>query len=583
MTDFPKKHPLLWAYLFAAYFSLCYHIPIYATGMSGFIGLRETILMSLMWLVPILLAPGYTRQLLALSGLIMWPAAVISVFSFIIYGQEFSQSTIFIVFESNIAEGSEFVSSYWQWWFIPVLLVFSAIPVWMWRQARPLVIRRRKRFAYAALFTLIPFFPFISTALTEEDTTLSDAVYHQMKRMEPAAPWNLVVGYAKYRQQMASMTALLEKNRQVKPLQELKAKVATLPDTVVLVLGESTNRQRMSLYGYHRPTTPHLDAMQANNELMVFRDVVTPRPYTIEALQQILSFAEPKNPELFFTKPNLLNMMQQAGYEITWITNQQTQTRRNTMLTTFSQLADHQVYLNNNRAQNANQYDEVVLPPFAETLKSDAAKKLIIVHLLGTHRAYEHRFPETYRQFNDTLGVPEWVTPDLREDYNNYDNAILYNDKVVSSLIQAVQNQHDNSLLVYFADHGEEVYDYPGNLFAGRNEADPTSAMYTVPFIVWTSPAFRQTRDIDHWRSAADRPYSIAHFIHTFADMVGLDFAGMDERASLVSKNFQARPRLIGDPLNAQSLKRYSDVIQDEKPPTQTVEHRVSKDIQRAL
>ncbi|WP_438952459.1 hypothetical protein [Porticoccus sp.] len=57
MTDFPKKHPLLWAYLFAAYFSLCYHIPIYATGMSGFIGLRETILMSLMWLVPILLAP----------------------------------------------------------------------------------------------------------------------------------------------------------------------------------------------------------------------------------------------------------------------------------------------------------------------------------------------------------------------------------------------------------------------------------------------------------------------------------------------------------------------------------------------
>ena len=84
MTDFPKKHPLLWAYLFAAYFSLSYHIPIYATGMAGFIGLRETILMSLMWLIPILLVPRYTRQLLALSGLIMLPAAIISVFYFII-------------------------------------------------------------------------------------------------------------------------------------------------------------------------------------------------------------------------------------------------------------------------------------------------------------------------------------------------------------------------------------------------------------------------------------------------------------------------------------------------------------------
>lgn len=211
MTDFPKKHPLVWAYLFAAYFSLSYHIPIYATGMAGFIGLRETILMSLMWLIPILLVPRYTRQLLALSGLIMLPAAIISVFYFIIYGQEFSQSTIFIVFESNVAEGSEFVASYWQWWFIPVLILFTAVPIWMWQQARPVALGHRKRLAYAALFILIPFFPFISTALTEEDTTLNDAVYHQMKRMEPAAPWNLIVGYAKYRQQMASMTALLEK------------------------------------------------------------------------------------------------------------------------------------------------------------------------------------------------------------------------------------------------------------------------------------------------------------------------------------------------------------------------------------
>ena len=583
MTDFPKKHPLVWAYLFAAYFSLSYHIPIYATGMAGFIGLRETILMSLMWLTPILLVPRYTRQLLALSGLIMLPAAIISVFYFIIYGQEFSQSTIFIVFESNVAEGSEFIASYWQWWFIPVLILFTAVPIWMWQQARPVALGHRKRLAYAALFILIPFFPFISTALTEEDTTLNDAVYHQMKRMEPAAPWNLIVGYAKYRQQMASMTALLEKNRQVQPLKNLKAEVATLPDTVILVLGESTNRQRMSLYGYHRPTTPHLDALQAKNELMVFTDVITPRPYTIEALQQILSFADAKNPGLFFTRPNLLNMMQQAGYEITWITNQQTQTRRNTMLTTFSQLADHQVYLNNNREQNANQYDEVVLPPFAAALESNAAKKLIIVHLLGTHRAYEHRFPETYNHFTDNSGVPEWVTPNLIEDYNNYDNAILYNDEVVSSLIKAIDGKHDNSLLVYFADHGEEVYDYPDNLFAGRSEAAPTSAMYTVPFVVWTSPKFKQTRDIDQWRSATDRPYSTAHFIHTFADMVGLSFTEMDDRESLVSRNFQVLPRWIGDPLNAQSLRHYSDVIQDKNPPIQTAKRRVSKDIKRAL
>jgi heptose-I-phosphate ethanolaminephosphotransferase len=38
-------------------------------------------------------------------------------------------------------------------------------------------------------------------------------------------------------------------------------------------------------------------------------------------------------------------------------------TKRNTMLTTFSQQTDEQVYLNNQRNQNASQYDDVVLAP----------------------------------------------------------------------------------------------------------------------------------------------------------------------------------------------------------------------------
>ncbi len=53
-------------------------------------------------------------------------------------------------------------------------------------------------------------------------------------------------------------------------------------------------------------------------------------------LQQALTFADQLHPELYKTAPSLMNMMKQAGYKTFWITNQQTITQRNTMLTAFS-------------------------------------------------------------------------------------------------------------------------------------------------------------------------------------------------------------------------------------------------------
>jgi len=566
MREFVRKHPIIWAYCFIAYFSLSYHLPIFFTGMSGSTGLRQTFLMSFLWLLPVILLPRYARQVLAVIGLTMWPAALTSVFYFIIYGQEFSQSAIFIAFESNAAESSEFLRSYWQSWFIPVLLIYTFIPVWMWWQLQPVALSQRQRIALGSIFGLIAFWPFLGSVVASPAAPFRDAAYHQIIRMEPAAPWNLVFGFVKYKQQMADMTDLLRLNREVQPLEDLEFDESSLPSTIVLVIGESTNRQRMSLYGYGRETTPRLDSLRKNGDLLVFSDVVAPRPYTIEALQQALSFADSKSPERFFTDPTLLNMMKQAGYDITWITNQQTQTRRNTMLTTFSQLADHQVYLNNNRQQNANQYDESVFSPFEAALTSSAEKKLIVVHLLGTHRGYNFRYPASFDYFTDKTGAPEWLTPDIIEEYNSYDNAVRYNDFVVSSLIEATRLQGANSLLVYFSDHGEEVYDNPDSLFTGRNEGAPTVAMYTVPFIVWTSERFRQVHDTARWALAEKRPYSNAHFIHTFADMVGLDFSLFEKTNSLISDDFRASPRWVGNPSKPKELKDFNTLLPTDHP-----------------
>lgn len=564
MRTFAQRHPLLWAYLYVCYFSVVYQLLVYSTGMSGTTGIRQSLLMSVLWLIPLLLWPSRAKFLAGLFGIILWLSSLAGLGYWLIYGQDFSQSAIFIIFESNAAESSEFLASYFRWWYPFVFIAFSIPPILMWRLISPPTLKPLSRYAYLLLFTFIVSWPFTNTLLNKGQS-LQAAYYHLQRRLEPTAPWNLVVGYAHYRDQLADMEHLLNQNSVLPPLAGFSADENRLPDTLVLVIGESTNGHRMSLYGYPRPTTPQLDAMR--DELVVFNNVITPRPYTIEALQQVLSFADSEHPQAFFERPTLLNMMKQAGYEITWITNQQTQTRRNTMLTTLSQMADHQVYLNNNREQNANQFDGNVLAPFQDALDQSGKKKqMIVVHLLGTHRGYENRYPEEFDKFVDHFNSPIWLNMGDLDEYNSYDNAVLYNDYVVSQLIDKLRSQHQEALFVYFSDHGEEVYDTPEKPFSGRNEGAPTPAMYTVPFIVWASPEYKRQHDTDNWRDFTNRPFSNADFIYTLPDMIGIDFNGMDHSRSLVSQQFVKHPRWIGNPQNPATLKDYDQIQWRDAP-----------------
>jgi len=360
------------------------------------------------------------------------------------------------------------------------------------------------------------------------------------------------MGYVQYREQLANMQDLMQGNAQILPLQNLQDKNANLPATLVLVIGESTNRQHMSLYGYPRKTTPLLDAMKG--ELQVFNQVIGPRPYTIEALQQVLTFADQENPDLYLTKPSIMNMMKQAGYKSFWITNQQTMTRRNTMLTTFSKYTDKQVYLNNTRLQNSRQYDGDVLAPFAEALQDTAPRKLIVLHLLGTHMKYKYRYPDEYIHFKDNANLAPVLGEDKVEVINSYDNAVLYNDFVVASIIKKYQASQQNGFLVYFSDHGEDVYEAPGYNVLGRNEARPTLPMYAVPFLLWMTPDWKAklpeiTDDV------RERPYSTSHFIHTWADLAGLTFDDFEPHKSLINPDFKALPLLVGNPDIPKSLK----------------------------
>ncbi|MBC3458431.1 phosphoethanolamine transferase CptA [Pseudomonas mosselii] len=546
-----------WLLLFFWYFSGITQALLLFSGTTGFAGFRDALFLSSLWLAPVLLLPRLTRPLAALIGLVLWASSLVGLSYFAIYCQEFSQSVIFVMFESNTAEAGEYFSQYFSVWLCLGLLLYSAIAVLLWRRIRPVTLPLYSRLpVVAVLLTATLGYPFYKQMVSQQ-RSFADAREKVEQRMAAAVPWQLVVGYRQYRQQLDNMQALLEQNAALPPLQNLKDASGDAPRTLVLVLGESTTREHMHLYGYNRDTTPNLDTLAASDKgLTVFRNVVSPRPYTIEVMQQILTFGDEQHPDRFLTDPSLINLMKQAGYKTFWITNQQTMTKRNTMLTTFSQQTDMPVYLNNQRNQNASQYDSVVLAPFEKALQDPAGKKLIIVHLLGTHMDYRYRYPAGFDHFKDHTGAPAALSPDQLQTYNFYDNAVRYNDFVVSDLIKRYSASTPNGFLLYLSDHGEDVYSSGNHDRLGRNEADPTRPMYTIPFLLWTSPSWQAAHPRD-LQSMANRPYSSAHLIHTLSDLAGLSYDRYEPAKSLVNEAFTASPRWIGDPYAKNGLHEF--------------------------
>ncbi|MCP1624883.1 phosphoethanolamine transferase CptA [Pseudomonas nitroreducens] len=560
-----------WLLLFFWYFSGVTQALILFSGTTGFAGFRDAFFLSSLWLAPPLLLPRFTKGIAAVIGLVLWGASLVGLSYFGIYKQEFSQSVIFVMFESNTAEAGEYFSQYFSLWLCLALLAYSVVAVLLWKRIRPIRMPAYARVPLAVLLVVLNlFYPFYKQMVTQE-RTFAQAVEKVQSRMEPAVPWQLVVGYVQYRQQLDNMQKLLQQNASLPPLQNLKDSSGNDPRTLVLVLGESTTRQHMHLYGYGRETTPNLDALAASGlGLTVFQNVVAPRPYTIEVMQQILTFGDEQNPDRFLTDPSLINLMKQAGYKTFWITNQQTMTKRNTMLTTFSQQTDEQAYLNNQRNQNASQYDGVVLAPFEKALRDPAQKKFIVIHLLGTHMDYRYRYPEEFAYFKDRQGVPSALSDDQVETYNFYDNAVRYNDFVVSSLMKRYNESNANGFMLYLSDHGEDVYSSGNHDRLGRNEMDPTRPMYTIPFMIWTSPSW-QTNHPRDLQAVANRPYSSSHLIHTLSDLAGLSYDRYEPAKSLVSGQFVATPRWIGDPYRKDGLHDFDKLPQDQATPPQEI------------
>lgn len=305
----------------------------------------------------------------------------------------------------------------------------------------------------------------------------------------------------------------------------------------VLILGESTARSHMGLYGYERQTTPRLDSM--SNSLWRFNDVISPNAHTIESITKMLTLGNYENLDLI-PKGSIIQLANAAGFKTFWLSNQRPVGINESLVTKIARSASEVKFTTTMHGRHNRILDQALLPELDAILKTSTQQpKFIIVHLAGTHMLYENRYPEDEQEFWDTPNIA-YTSEDNFRIVNHYDNAILYTDFIIHDIIKKIEALKTKSTVLFLSDHGEELFQDAD--FAGHNEDVATKSMYDIPFFLWQSERYANDQSLIF---DANRPYMTDDFFHTMAEVLQISSNVVDTTRSIFSKSFKARPRLV--------------------------------------
>jgi len=302
----------------------------------------------------------------------------------------------------------------------------------------------------------------------------------------------------KYKQEEAK---LLEDNSQI--VDWKIQKVDAVYDNQVIIIGESVQRDYLSLYGYAEKTTPFLSKMP----LKVVDHYIATAPNTVTSLTRTLAkIDQDKNPQIAM---NVVTLAKQAGYNTVWISNQGFMGKNDTAISKIAIHADHQFFLKSGNYMSSNIDDMKMLDILQEQVKKyPNQKNVFFVHMMGSHPDACERLFDSPRLYKNK---PERI--------NCYLSSINKLDHFIGEMYSSLKAEKRSFSINYFSDHGmtvdEDSYhidnDYKDN--------------YQVPFFVLSSDAKQKI--------VLDKTVSGYDYMNIYAGLLGIQTPLLDEQRSL--------------------------------------------------
>lgn len=453
---------------------------------------------------------------------------------FLIYKTYFSPSTIFVFFDSNPQEASEFFAFYSTLPIIALTLTTLLVSAWCLRQLCS---------SSSTLFT-IPrnkvIYSFIFTGILLGFLRLSKLIDYNF-------PYLFVRSFILYQNESKELD-VYKKNKKGS-FESVVVKPSSAQQIYILVLGESTTKSHLGVYDYARQTTPLLSAQK--DDLILYNNVISPNTYSVACVTKLLTLANYEHPKAI-GDGSIIQLANAAGFETFWLSNQRPIGPYESLITKLSFSSDHTKFITTMNAGNSKTLDADLLSDLDSALNQSQSNKIfILLHLIGTHHNYKDRYPATFNIFEEDVNS-NFKSSSSNEKINHYDNAVLYNDFVLNAVIERVKSEDANSFMLFLSDHGEELFTDLN--MAGHNEDTPTKAMYEIPFILWQSEKYKKGRKID---ADVNKPYMTDDLFHGLADLMGIKCNQVDYQRSIFSYRFKDRPRIILDSIDYDKSFKY--------------------------
>lgn len=302
---------------------------------------------------------------------------------------------------------------------------------------------------------------------------------------------------------------------------------------VALIIGETSRPDRWELFGAKRHTNPRL--LNRDN-LYTFQRAITQSNTTHKSVPLLMTPLTAETFDSLNSYKSVITAFNEAGFQTTWITNQ----------------PPNGIY-NEHMGKEADSVlifkyvpDVDLVKEIENVIKDNDPNKsqFIVLHTYGGHFPYDTRYS----------GMKPTFTPDgpviankanRKRLINAYDNAMIATDLAIDSMINMVSKYSDDAVVIYAADHGEDLFDDHRERFLHASPA-PTVYQLRVPMMIWLSEQYENRRAVAEYLEAHKMiPFSPSvSLFHTVVDLGGIKTPYFNRSYSLASDQFLELPLL---------------------------------------
>ena len=190
-------------------------------------------------------------------------------------------------------------------------------------------------------------------------------------------------------------------------------------------------------------------------------------------------------------------------------------------------------------------FDEVLLPALDETLRRNAGATFAGLHLIGSHTLYNRRYPADFAVFNRDsvlrLSVHQDLSNSQAQTVAEYLNSLRYTDYILSRVVDMVSRRERPTAMIYFSDHGENVYD-DGEDCVGRDREH-----VKVPLVLYLNDEFkaRYPELVERLRNSRHRSMTTAGIPHLVCALTGTRYQMYADSLDVTSPAYVERPRYV--------------------------------------